>query len=701
MANTGEPLIHVVRSNKPKGLRGLNHKGGGPVEAFPLRLPQMGGHRRTGGASLVHGARAQRGKPVSLPPGKASRKGSRWGCGYGTREKAQAIRSWGGEGVRPTQHHPTRKRADVPGGSCITRDVGQPTEETKQLTAVATPAGAVSHNTVEWHALTWQKAHRMVRRLQPRIVKATQAGRWGKVQALQRLLTRSLSATVLAIKRVTDNQGTRTPGGEGVIWETPESKAQAVATRRQQGYRPLPLRRVAIPTSGGTGTRPLSMPGMQDRAVQARYLRARDPIAATRAAPNASGFRLERSTADALDPCPRVWSPKRSAPWIGEGDIRSCGDSFAPDWLVAHLPMDTAILQTWRKAGGMDTHRLYAPEAGVPPGGVMSPGIMHRALPGVARHVTGALPTSQDTQRTPVHVLRCADDCIITGRSQDVLEQAAQPLGAQVLATRGLERSPEKTRVTPMEEGCDLLGTRVRTYRGKLFWTPAKKNVRAFLDTIRGVVQGHKHASTGNVMMQRHPVMRGWAPSHQQGASTRTFAKGDHHIFTRLGPWARRRHPRTSRDGIRDTSFRSENGNNGVFLGHVTRSKGTPQDVRLCRASSVPMRRHTKIKGEANPYDPPGEPYLEARLGVRLAHNLKGRRHLFRLWKEHDGLCVVCHQRMTKLSGWHSHHLVWRTHGGADRAANRVLLHPNGHAQVHSHGLTVVKPRPPSGVGKA
>jgi len=86
-----------------------------------------------------------------------------------------------------------------------------------------------------------------------------------------------------------------------------------------------------------------------------------------------------------------------------------------------------------------------------------------------------------------------------------------------------------------------------------------------------------------------------------------------------------------------------------------------------------------------------------------MARNLKGRRQLLRLWKEQDGLCVVCHQRITQLTGWHSHHLVWRTHGGSDRAENRVLLHPNchAHAHVHSQGLTVVKPRPLPGVGKA
>jgi RNA-directed DNA polymerase len=569
------------------------------------------------------------------------------------------------------------------------------------MTAGATPAGAVSHNEVDWHAINWQKAHTIVRRLQARIVKATQAGRWGKVRALQRLLTHSLAAKVVAVKRVTENQGKRTPGVDGVIWEMPEKKAQAVSTLRQRGYRTQPLRRVYIAKSGGTGKRPLSIPCMNDRAMQALYLLALDPIAETLAAPNSYGFRLERSTADAIDQCHRVLSQRWSAQWILEGDIRSCFDSLSHDWLIANIPMDKGILRKWLQAGFMDKHVLYPTEAGVPQGGVASPVMMNLALNGLERHIKGAFPTFQGHTRTKVHVIRFADDFIVTGRSKAFLEDEVRPLVEQFLAERGLALSQQKTRVTHIEDGFDFLGTHVRKYRGKLFCTPAKKNVQAFLDTIRGIVKRHKQALTGTLIRQLNPVIRGWAQYHQHGASKRTFAQVDHHIFTLLWQWARRRHPQQSRHWIRDQYFRSEDGNNWVFCGHITRANGTQQDVRLFRASSVPIRRHTKITGEANPYDPQWEPYFEARLGVRMAHNLKGRRHLLRLWKEQEGLCAVCHQRITKVTGWHSHHLVWRTHGGADRAENRVLLHPNCHAQVHSHGLTVVKPRPQSGVGKA
>ncbi len=185
--------------------------------------------------------------------------------------------------------------------------------------------GAVSHGEVDWHTIDWERAHREVRRLQARIVKATQAGRWGKVKALQHLLTHSFSAKVLAVKRVTENQGKRTSGVDGELWNTPQKKAQAVQFLRQRGYRPQPLRRKYIDKANGK-KRPLGIPTMKDRAMQALYLLALDPIAETIADPNSYGFRPERSPADAIEQCFNVLARRDDAPWILEGDIRGCFD---------------------------------------------------------------------------------------------------------------------------------------------------------------------------------------------------------------------------------------------------------------------------------------------------------------------------------------------------------------------------------------
>jgi RNA-directed DNA polymerase len=189
----------------------------------------------------------------------------------------------------------------------------------------ATIAGAPLHNKVNWNAIDWQKANRNVNRLQARIVKATQEGRWNKVKTLQHLLTHSFSAKALAVKRVTENSGKHTPGVDGETWNTPKKKARAISSLRQRGYHPNPLRRIYILKKNGK-MRPLGIPTMKDRAMQALYRLALDPIAETTADCNSYGFRLQRSTADAIEQCFNILAPKRSACWILEGDIKSCFD---------------------------------------------------------------------------------------------------------------------------------------------------------------------------------------------------------------------------------------------------------------------------------------------------------------------------------------------------------------------------------------
>ena len=181
-------------------------------------------------------------------------------------------------------------------------------------------AGAASHAEVNWQAINWQQAHENVRRLQARIVKATQQGKWGKVKALQRILTRSFSGKALAVRRVTENQGKRTAGVDGELWNTPEKKAAGLQSLQQRGYTPLPLRRIYIPKSHDkTKKRPLSIPVMRDRAMQALYLLALEPIAETTGDPNSYGFRKERSCADAMSQCFKALYHRQGAEWVGSG----------------------------------------------------------------------------------------------------------------------------------------------------------------------------------------------------------------------------------------------------------------------------------------------------------------------------------------------------------------------------------------------
>ena len=192
------------------------------------------------------------------------------------------------------------------------------------------------------------------------------------MKALQRLLTRSFSAKVLAVKRVTSNRGRRTPGVDKAVWHTPASKATAVDSLRPRGYQPLPLRRVYIPKSNGK-LRPLGIPAMSDRTMQALYLLALDPIAETTGDVNSYGFRSVRSTADAIEQCFNALAGRHCPEWILEGDISSCFDRINHSWVIDHIPLDRSILQKWLKAGYIEKNVFYPTDEGTPQGGIMTP----------------------------------------------------------------------------------------------------------------------------------------------------------------------------------------------------------------------------------------------------------------------------------------------------------------------------------------
>jgi RNA-directed DNA polymerase len=566
------------------------------------------------------------------------------------------------------------------------------------MTVESRSTGAVPHEEEGWHTINWESAHRIVCRLQARIVKAIQEGRWGKVKALQHLLTHSFSGKALAVRRVTENQGKGTPGVDRVIWNTPEKKATALQTLRQRGYSPKPLRRVYIPKSNGK-MRPLGIPTMQDRAMQALYLQALDPIAETTADPNSYGFRKERSTADAIGQCHTVLSNRAGARWIFEGDIKSCFDRISHEWLMAHIPMDKGVLRKWLKAGFIEKHVLHATEEGTPQGGICSPALANLALDGLERVLRGRYPkATARSRKAKVNLVRYADDFIITGSSKELLETEVKPMVESFLKERGLELSPEKTHLTQIEDGFDFLGQNVRDYGGTVLVKPSRKNVATFLEKVRGIIKASRQVTAGHLIVNLNPVIRGWANYHRHVSSKRTFSQVDHAIFRALWRWAVRRHSKKSRRWIKDRYFEVIGGRHWVFHGEVAGREEMIQPVRLFEASSVPIRRHTKVKGEANPYDPAWEPYFEERLGVKMAGTLMGRWTLRLLWREQSGICPVCQQKITTVTGWHNHHIQWRTHGGPDTIENRVLVHPNCHQQIHSQGLNVGKPRPERGV---
>jgi RNA-directed DNA polymerase len=397
----------------------------------------------------------------------------------------------------------------------------------KHTAQAARIAGAASHDLLEWHAIDWRRVHQNVRRLQARIVKAIQDGRWGKVRALQHLLTHSFSAKALAVRRVTENQGKRTPGVDWVTWRTPEQKATAIGTLRQRGYRPQPLRRVYVAKSNGR-LRGLGIPTMRDRAMQALYLLALDPIAETLADPNSYGFRTHRAPADAIEQCFTVLAKKASPHWVLEGDIRACFDEFSHDWLLAHIPMDKAILSRWLKAGYVEGNILHPTEAGTPQGGICSPVVANLALDGLEARLRTAFPRCvwKGGKRTcpKVNFIRLADDFVITGATRELLEDEVKPLVEAFLKERGLQLSPEKTVITHIADGFDFLGQNIRTYTGKLLIKPSAKSIKTGLRNVRSVIKGNKSAAAGSLISQLNPIIRGWAMYHRHAVSAKILA---------------------------------------------------------------------------------------------------------------------------------------------------------------------------------
>jgi RNA-directed DNA polymerase len=267
--------------------------------------------------------------------------------------------------------------------------------------------------------------------------------------------------------------------------------------------------------------------------MQALYKLALDPIAETRADPNSYGFRSERSTADAIEQCFICLGRKDSAQWILEGDIQACFDKISHSWLLRHIPMPKAILHQWLKAGFIDQDLFQPTQAGVPQGGIASPVIANMALDGLEKLLTEQFPKT--TGLNPqVHLVRWADDFIITGRNKELLEQEVKPLVAQFLQVRGLSLSPEKTKITHIQEGFDFLGQNLRKYDDKLLIKPAQKNVQAFLTKVRSLIKTNKQATADQLIQQLNPIIRGWANYHRHVVSKTTFNKVDHLIFPSL-----------------------------------------------------------------------------------------------------------------------------------------------------------------------
>ena len=541
---------------------------------------------------------------------------------------------------------------------------------------------------IAWQYIRWDIVMLRVKSLQRRIVKAVQAGRWNLVKVLQGILSRSYAARLLAIRRVTENRGKSTAGIDGELWNTPQKKYEAISQLKKQAYQPKPVRRIKIPKGNGK-MRPLGIPTMFDRAMQALYLQTLEPISETKADLHSYGFRPFRGCADAIEQCFNTLCKKDSPKWVLEGDIKGCFDNISSEWLLEHIPMNKTILTKWLKAGYLEKGKFFPTESGTPQGSIISPCLANLVLDGLQLAIDKACGIRyQKGNRAKrlnnpngIHLIRYADDFVVTSKDKTTLEQIVKPTINLFLQNRGLELSITKTAITHIDKGFDFLGQNIRKYHGKLLIKPSKKNIKTFLQKVQKEVKIRSSMSTYDLIQKLNPMIRGWAMYHRHIVAKATFSYVDDQIWRMLWKWALRRHRNKGKRWVKHKYFKTYKRSNWTFLTHDKEGKV----ITLFKATSIPIQRHIKIRSAANPFDNADEIYFEQRLQKQRYHKLVGKRVHQLIHSRQKGKCALCKQAINEQTGVHLHHLIPKHLGGKWTIANLVMLHPVCHVQVHQN----------------
>ena len=347
--------------------------------------------------------------------------------------------------------------------------------------------------------------------------------------------------------------------------------------------------------------------------------------------------------------------------------------------------MDNRLLQQWLEAGFLEKHAWFATTEGTPQGGIISPALANWTLDGLQRLLAERFADTPEPRRNKIHLVRYADDFLITGTSKELLHDQVRPLVAHFLKERGLELSHEKTQITHIEQGFDFLGQNVRRYRnGKVLIKPSPRNVKTFLAKIRETIKSSGSQTAGEMIRRLNQQIKGWTMYHRYASSKRTFTYVDYRIFPMVWRWCRRRHPKKSRKWIKKKYFRREGHRHWVFTGVLRDQDGQGGPIQLMAASQVKIIRYVKIRSAVNPYDPEWELYLEARRGWQLAQTRTGRSRIESSgkFKRDDAWCAVNRWRAQPKTG-HIHHRICRSRGGSDTVDNLELLHANCHRQIH------------------
>ena len=438
----------------------------------------------------------------------------------------------------------------------------------------------------QWNSIDWDEVKFRVNRLQTRIAKATYNENRNMVKRLTYLLTHSHSAKLLAVRIITQNRGKRTAGVDGQFWKSASDKMHAALSLTDQQYQAYPLRRIYIPKPGKSTKRPISIPTMRDRAMQALYAIALQPVAETTADTRSFGFRIFKSAQDASAYAFLCLAKETSSQWILEGDIKGCFDNIAHSWLKNNIPMDKSFLTQFLKSGFIFDGTFYHTNKGASQGGIISPILANMTLDGIEKILSERFP------KMKVHFIRYADDFLVIAPSKEIAEDACEIIG-NFLAIKGLELSAEKTVITHIDEGFDFLGWNFRKYKGTLLIKPSQKSIKAITQTLKTIVSKAKVWTQDELIKTLNPIIRGWTNYHRHIVAKDTFRKLDSYLWEITWQWGKRRHHNKGRKWIASKYWHSEGNRNWVFRTKVT---------KLLEFSDAKILRHAMPKLDANPY---------------------------------------------------------------------------------------------------
>ena len=529
-----------------------------------------------------------------------------------------------------------------------------------------------------WQDINWTATQRIVECLQARIYRAAERHQHAKVKNLQKLLVRSTAAKLLAVRQVTQkNAGKQTSGVDGVVVDTPTARIELLNSLKFKDYKPKPVRRVFIPKANGK-QRPLGIPTIKDRTMQALVKFALEAEWESRFEANSYGFRPGRSTMDAVSFIHKTLVHPKSSQWILDADISACFDQIEHKTLLTHLPVFTRVIRAWLKVGVVELGRLVHNDAGTPQGGVISPLLANIALDGMERLFgsetkSGASisPNRRSGLNRGLSLIRYADDFVVTAPSREVLEDYVLPKLTTFLRECGLTLNAAKTRIVHISEGFNFLGFTIRRFGKALLTTPQKEKTQSHLARIKAFLNQNRQAPTGMVIQRLTPVIRGWSNYYRYGVSSVTFKKADHRVWQLLWAWAKRRHPNKSARWVKAKYFRDD--------GYWTFFENK---VQLVRHGAIRISRFVKVVGRSSPLNPAQRMYWVERRKRIIKHEISSSVRV-KLLERQAFRCRCCGLLFAEGDSLVVHHVIPKHSGGSNKLENLSLVHDWCHRGHH------------------